>query len=626
MIRLQPGTLAATSAIFLVLAVSVTLDWRRGAIEKRASPRFSGSLVVANLPSLLPPARLPSRLRVAIVRDEAAASYYSPPAALDSIVNAWRRELTAIGADAQVVTPAALDRSNAQVLVIPASPCLTVATRAAIEAADARGQGLIVTGLAGLYDAGCRSLGYGLIIGLTGASRAQVIEPRSMMYVVLPAGSPLSADLPPGARMELKPAGQVALRHAARDAYYSDYALQPQPASNSKLLDGALVRSTIGNARVVYWGFELSDVLPRAWNQGIARLLVRNSVAWAGRVPMAWLDPWPRGHRAAAVFAQDVEAQYGNARYALDSLRAAGIPGTYFLTSNLALRYRRLSRAMAEQGEVGTHSENHRRLGGLPKRIQLARLRTTQDELTWLFGSPVAGLRPPEEQFDTATMSAWVATRGRYLFGVNDGRVAAPELLRIGKDTLVLMGRTGGDDITMAGPDVNRPPDIMTALFLKELQQARALGGLFLFSYHSQLLARPEFVPVLARVARSVANDPSVWPATAGTIASWWRSRAALRLETQVHTNDLVVIAHNRGAIDVSGAVANLALPTQRRVLGANAKLLRADAGSARLALPNIPAGKSVRLTLRFVPNPAPQPRVRASTPRRAWWEFWRRK
>ncbi len=635
--RVRSGTVVFGIAAAAVVAISVALDIRRGAVETVVEvPRFSGSAIVADMPSLLPAPRLPTRLRVAIVRDAAAASFYDSATTLDSIVSSWRAELVAIGADVRVVSAGSVHAERAHVLVIPSSPCLTMATREAIEAASSRGQGLILTGLAGVYDAGCRSIGFGTIVGLTDASRAEVLEPRKMVYVVLPAGSPLSADIPPGARIELNPAGQVAVRRRGRDAYYSNYALQPQPASGKPLLDGALLRATQGGARIVYWGFELRDVVPRAWNRAVVRLLVRNSVAWAGRLPLVWIEPWPRGRRAAAVFAQDVEAQFANARFALDSLRAAGVPGTYFLTSRFALRYKRLSRDLAAAGEVGTHSENHRRLGGAPEVVQHTRLLMTQRELTRLLGSPVAGLRPPEEQFDTATMAAWLAAGGTYLFGVNDARAAAPELLRIGNDTMVLVGRIAGDDFAVAGPGGARDTQLMATLFLNELAQVRALGGLYLFSYHSQLLARAELVPVLARVARAVAADSSIWAATTGDIAAWWRARASLRVETRARaTNSVMVIVRNRAAHSVSGAVARIVLQEPRRVLSASAPLLAADAGMVRLGLPPIPGGATRSFVVRLESStvqPTVSTRARAAarqkvTPRTSpWWQFWRRR
>ena len=157
-----------------------------------------------------------------------------------------------------------------------------------------------MTGLTGVDDAGCRPIGYGLIVASTGASRADTLESRAMTYVTLPAGTPLTADIPPGSRIDLNPGRQVALRLPRRDGFYSDYYLQPQPAGDSPLLDGAITHQSYGHGRIVYWGFELRDVVALPWDRALAELLVRNSIGWAAGIPSASVEPWPNGRQAAA--------------------------------------------------------------------------------------------------------------------------------------------------------------------------------------------------------------------------------------------------------------------------------------------------------------------------------------
>ena len=275
-------------------------------------------------------------MTVDILRDDASARFYDSPTTLDSITGAWRSALAAAGADVRDVAPQSNGGRRAQVLVIPSSPCLSIASREAIESAADDGRGLIFTGLTGNRDAGCRLIGYGFIVTTTGATRAETLESRPMVYVAFPAGSPLADGIPPGARLELNPGQQVALRGSLRDAFYSDYSLRPAPAGRQPLLDAAVTRSTLGKARVVYWGFELRDVASRPWSVELAHLLARNSVAWAAGEATVTLEAWPQGRRAAAAIAQDVEDEFGNAAFALDSLRAAHVRGTYFLTSSLA--------------------------------------------------------------------------------------------------------------------------------------------------------------------------------------------------------------------------------------------------------------------------------------------------
>ncbi len=576
-----------------VVGVSVALAARgdREATREPGPKRFAGSTTVIPMPSILPPATLSSPVRVALVRDPAAASYFTKRASYDSIIARWTSTLEATGADVHVVAPAEIAGTGARVLVIPSGHCLSVATRDAIDRAGARGQGLIVTGAVGTKDARCRPIGYGLLVALTGASRVETIEKRDIAYVTFSSGSALASDIPPGTRLELDPAPYVALRRAGRDAFFSSFGLRPEPARGAQLVDGAVVRSRYAKAPVAYWSFELTGVTDLPWDRTIAQLLVRNAIAWAARLPTAELEPWPDGKVAAAVLAQDVEDQFANAEYALDSLRAAGVRGTYFLTSELARRHERLTRAIAENDEIGTHSENHRLLGGEPADVQRRRLALTQVHLRDLLGAPVAGLRPPEEQFDEATLAAWIEAGGRYVFGANNSRAAAPELLEVDGDTIVLLGRANVDDFDAASLASRGSLDEIVKEYLSEYQKIRALGGLYLLSYHSQLLARPELVPALARIARRIHADTAVWLTTASDVVDWWRARAAVTARaTRVDARTLRVGIRNTGRDTVRGLVARVTLANGERASGA-ARVLTSETGTLRFIVPPLAPG-----------------------------------
>jgi peptidoglycan/xylan/chitin deacetylase (PgdA/CDA1 family) len=606
--------LAAVLLVLTVVGVSIVLVFRKArTIERRPPVRFSGARIIIPMPSLLPSARLVEPARVVIVRDPGAASYYNNSAKLDSIIARWRAAVSATGADVRVLAPEALEHaSDAQVLVVPSSPCLGVATREALERAAVLGQGVILTAAAGLYDGGCSYVGYGLIVALTGATRADTLESRAMVYVTIPGGSPLGTDLPPATRIEVNPGAHIALRRPGRDAFYSGYDMEPAPAARRPLLDGAIVHASYGRGRAVFWGFELDNVVDRAWNRGMLALLVRNSVAWAAGHPLATVEAWPRGHAAAAVLAQDVESEFSNARYALDSLRAAGVPATYFLTSRLALKHRRLTRALAAHGEIGTHTDRHQLLGGAPRDSQAEWLRRTQQELTRVLGRPVAGLRPPEEQFDTATLAEWIRAGGSYVFGANNSRVAAPELLRIGTDTLLLLARATDDDVIAVHSVASDPVRELTERYLADFARIRALGGLYLLSYHSQLLARPELVPALAKLARAIAGEGNVWRATAGEVATWWRARANLRVAAwREPGGEIMVSIHNVGSTRVDGAVVRVVLGPDERVARVDLRQLPAPDGIARFVLPAFGPGEArtflvaVTRTTGFAPTAA---------------------
>jgi peptidoglycan/xylan/chitin deacetylase (PgdA/CDA1 family) len=314
------------------------------------------------------------------------------------------------------------------------------------------------------------------------------------------------------------------------------------------------------------------------------------------------VEPWPGSHAAAAVVAQDVEAGFANARYALDSLTAAHVRATFFVTSDLTRRNKQLTRMFAAAGEVGSHTENHRLLGGTSPGEQRERLGVSQRDLTALVGAPVRGLRPPEEQFDLATMAAWLDNGGTYLFGANDSRSAAPELLPVGRDTLLLLGRVTPDDFG-ARSDVRLGTDRLATAYLNDFAKMRSLGGLYVLSYHSQVLARPELVPVVARIARRLVADSATWVATAADIATWWRARAGLLVSAHTAGGERVSIdVRNRGSNPVSGAIVRVAMRSSAPARGAGVVVLPSDPGIVRIALPPIPGRATRRFQLSLAP------------------------
>ena len=588
--RLLFGLLA-----LVVIAASVAIVRSRELAATEAwddPPRQAGGAPVLALGSILAPARLREGVSVAVVHDAASDAFYGGSALLDSLTEAWVRALREIGASARVVDTTSLPSlRGVDVIVVPSTPCVSAATFEAIAGAERAGRGVVLTRHTGLRDGRCTSMGAGLLVQLTGAARLDTLEERDDAYVTFPTGSPLATELPPGARLEVRAGNHVALRRAGRDGYWSDYELNPSPASGVPLLDAAVVHAERDAARTVYWGFELTDVVDRPWSRSLARLLLRNSIAWAARRPLADVEPWPAGRRAAAVIAQDVEDEFANARGALDTLRAAGVRGTYYLVTDLAHEHRRLVEALAGHGEIGTHSENHRLLGGLDADLQATRLERTQDALRKLTGRRGAGLRPPEEQFDATTLRAWRAAGGSYVFASNDGRAASPELLLDASEPIVLLGRVGYDDFAVLRRAGVTDPDSQAALYLREYERMRAIGGLYMFSYHSNMMARPQHIGALGPVARSIAGDTDTWLATAAEVAEWWRARAALRITVDYEDDGrtLAVVVRNERADPVTGAVARIVLGGRVRGQRPSAgTLLQSEPGTVRIALPRI--------------------------------------
>lgn len=227
-------------------------------------------------------------------------------------------------------------------------------------------------------------------------------------------------------------------------------------------------------------------------------------------------------------------------------------------------------------------------------------LEESQRELTSLLGHSVAGLRPPEEQYDNTTLESWLQTGGRYVFATLNGRAASPEILIVGERPLVMLGRVTNDDFIEVGRRGDTSVDSLASRFIAAFDKVHALGGLYLLSYHSQMLARPELVPALARVARHVASDSTTWVTTAGAVADWWLGRSMVNIHARrAGSTRLILDVRNEGTSPMQGVVTRIALPTGRAISAdGGARLLPSDRDMIRLLLPPLAPGAASTTTI----------------------------
>jgi hypothetical protein len=114
------------------------------------------------------------------------------------------------------------------------------------------------------------------------------------------------------------------------------------------------------------------------------------------------------------------------------------------------------------------------------------------------------------------------------------------------------------------------------------------------------MLARPELVPALARVARYVARDTTTWVTTAGAVADWWLGRSLLRVHVQrAEAGRLVLEVRNEGAATMQGVVTRIALQGSRAISAdAGVRVLSSNRDVIRLLLPALAPGAAVTTTI----------------------------
>jgi peptidoglycan/xylan/chitin deacetylase (PgdA/CDA1 family) len=519
---------------------------------KDARP-FAG---VPALPSALP-APMANGVRAAILVEPENVRV-TAPGEYDADVRRWREWLAAVGV--RMVPP-----EQADVLVAPKARCLGPVQRRLIQAHLARGGGLITTGAAGAFDGTCQSLPDTLVASLLGighgAIRPAPRRENDAHYAVLLGETVLGAHMPPGARIEFNPNGQIVFLSPTREMLYADFLRVPMNAGRP-FFDAAALRATVGPGRVVAFGFSPTDLVGD-WSLDIGKIVVSNAVQWAAGHTIFQLAPWPNGKKAAAVMAIDVEADYQNARDALDALKEYKLAGTAFIVGELAEADPETTQRLVASMEIGTHTQRHLPMDTLSDLAQADELATAKRVAERLAGRPVFGFRPPEERFTPATLQIWADLGGRYVFASNNGRAAAPEILPLLPDSLVLLGRVSEDDYEILSRENIRDRSKMSHLLVQQVGESVAYRGLYMFSYHSHMMSQKELTPVLRELADKLRRTPEVWSTTAGEVAEWWRARAAVKIVTADDGQSATLT--NTGPHDLAGGELVLDAPDGSR-------------------------------------------------------------
>lgn len=480
------------------------------------------------------------------------------PGLYEEEVARWRELLSSHGAT--LTSP-----READVIVLPYAYCMGAEAHTRVERHLERGGGIVTVGAVGSRNHHCHPAADTLLARLLARDRGAIapIPERvgtESYYAVVRGGTALGANVPPGARIQLRPASHVVFRSPQREVYASNYGHTPLSAREERSFDGLVARARIGEGRIVAFGFALSHTADR-WSEEIARLVAGNALTWAAGRPIVHVATWPGGARAAAILAQDVEDEYANAGPAADVLAEEGVPGTYFLVGSLAEEHTATTDKLARLGEIGTHTVDHQPLTAVSDRRQRRKLKESRQLTRTLTGHRVVGLRPPEEHFNEATLRSWLDLGGEYVAAANDNQSLAPSMIPVGSERIVLIARVGMDDYEALVRDGLSDPQAITEQFLHDFRESVALGGLYFFSYHSQLLARPELLPVLRALARAVRSEPGVWVASARDVARWWRSRHNVSV---VPRGDAITV-RNDGTDAFENGVLNLDLPSGER-------------------------------------------------------------
>ena len=509
------------------------------------------------------PARSDGGFGVALYASEATARYFPEQSFYPSILEGWEALIRTAGGSPRRVASAAevLALGGEGLIVAPSAVCLGNGEIQALRAHVQRGGGLLLTWATGARNEDCEWRGWDVVQEFSDAADVRELESRDGLFFTVPSGLPLSGGIEPAARVELRWNAPLAVATAGPRVYWSDWALNPAPASGTETVDGAAVLRAMPNGgRVVWFGFTDDQGVTGLDNARVRQLLT-NGLIWGAGLPTAELLPWPDGHRAAFVFAQEVGGELPNAERTAEIAAERGVPATSFVVSGLASVDQDLAAALTKAGEIASQTTDNSRLVGLPRAEQETRLGRSVSEIADWSGVGPLGLRAPEEAVDAETLAAWRSLGGTYVVGLNNGRTGSPEIFDTGEGRIVLLPRVIKDDYNLLVQDRLRGTAELTSEFLAGIAKVRSIGGLAVMTVSDQLAGLDRYSASISATLDSVRAQEGWWLARGSEVAEWSaaRAEASVRLVGTDGRVEVEVAAPAR--FPLAGAWIHVALP-----------------------------------------------------------------
>ncbi len=317
--------------------------------------------------------------------------------------------------------------------------------------------------------------------------------------------------------------------------HYRVHSLKPQAISiDSNQSAGGEIKTrlyakAVHSGRLVWLDFSPNpeehsyDLDDKAFNSMIASLFrYLNKQVYQG------LATWPEGKRFAAIMEEDTEDKFHSAERVLQFFIENNYPITWYMLSSEAQRHRDLTRELAAAGEVACHGDNHRPFTLSDARTQHERIARCRKVLYEITGKQVFTFRPPEEKFSEHTLDAmmnngithFIAEHGldRFVPVVMQSRLAGSELISIPRmvtDDYELWDRLKADI------------SFSKKLMQQEVDYVEAVGGLYMFSFHTQFMKDDDNFSSVQYLARYLHNKQSYFQ-TAGMVSQWWKLRSRI--------------------------------------------------------------------------------------------------
>ncbi len=470
----------------------------------------------------------------------------------------WTAAADGLGAPFRIIEDETFESGleGAVALIVSGAPILSDSQIETIQRFQAGGGALLLVGMPGSKNPDGTDRAAPPAVSLAGLDAVTTFDPEALgaSSFSVRLGSPMGPAVEPGLRFEIDWPGRLWTATVKDPAgYWLDWGMAPLHGDDKTVEASAAIALTDGDGGRVAWLGAPPEAITEVNGQTESgRRMTNQLLRWLLHKSSVHAGWWPLGLRAATVLTADVETNFETGEAIALMFHREAVRGSFFLLGDLAKEYPYVVEALAANGDVGSHSMHHQTFKGRPKDDQQAEIREAIGQLSGMGVRRVDGFRPPMEEYDDATLES-VAEEGLdFVYGNLEYDRAWPIKRAIGDRFIWQFARIVPDDYNFAKRHGVEGAAGYTDQYLRWVLRMFDLGGLYLFSFHTNYLGLDANVETIGRFLRWVKHQ-RVWIATFRDIVRWVEAREAVDVRIREHSATLEINLSNRGDEAVAG-------------------------------------------------------------------------
>lgn len=316
-------------------------------------------------------------------------------------------------------------------------------------------------------------------------------------YFILKGNTFLSSNLIPAVRFSLpNEAPQFYVTDDKGQAFYTDWnmtALKPSLGFSGNV---SISRFQCGSTEVLWLGFPLSQATGDSQIASYLETMKHNVIRWLAGQPIIGVPFWPGAQNAAVVVTCDVEHLFRNAENLAIGMKKYNKRGTYFVVGEYASKFPEVVSALADTGEIGSHSMHHEDFSKKSLEEQMDELTEFKRIMKKLGANKIVGFRPPYEAVSVDTLRVLKRLKIPMIFGLSDYAYSYPVIRNINGYKIYQFPRIVLDDYNILTLKKAKSNSEYAKWFIRELKRMMRFAGIFPFALHTTAIAKKEMMGI----------------------------------------------------------------------------------------------------------------------------------